>query len=100
MINMCKKDNAVTPWGQPMEYYNVDSMVSKMMRDADYDRRSNAVEAFNREHRWRKRGITWVPLCYGHSYVYAAGSGALVNIYGSDGSVVVHHGGCEIGQGG
>jgi xanthine dehydrogenase/oxidase len=40
-----------------------------------------------------------VPIVYGHAYVYAAGTGALVNINGSDGSVTVHHGGAEIGQG-
>ncbi|CAE7229808.1 Aox4 [Symbiodinium natans] len=102
-INMCTKQNAVTPWGQPMEYYNdatsVDTLWKKLKQDAKYEERAKTCEEFNKANRWRKRAISAVPLAYGHCYAYAAGTGALVNIHGSDGSVTVHHGGCEIGQG-
>jgi len=97
--NMLTKSNAITPWGQQMEFYNADMLWNKLKNDARYTERQQDIEKFNREHRWRKRGISLVPLVYGHAYVYAAGSGALVNINGSDGSITVHHGGCEIGQG-
>lgn len=98
-LNMCTRENAVTPWGQPMEYYNVDMLWKKLKQDAKFQEREEACNVFNEKHRWRKRGISAVPLAYGHCYAYAAGTGALVNIFGSDGSVTVHHGGCEIGQG-
>lgn len=98
-INMCTRENAVTPWGQPMEYYNADMLWKKLKQDASFVEREKQCEAFNAQHRWRKRGISAVPLAYGHCYAYAAGTGALVNIHGDDGSVTVHHGGCEIGQG-
>ncbi|CAE7536160.1 XDH, partial [Symbiodinium sp. CCMP2456] len=98
-INMCTKQNAVTPWGQPMEFYNVDTLWNKLKQDAKYEERAKSCEEFNKTNRWRKRAISAVPLAYGHCYAYAAGTGALVNIHGSDGSVTVHHGGCEIGQG-
>lgn len=97
--NMLTKDTAVTPWKQTMDFFNADMLYEKVKADAGYAARTQAVKGFNLENRWRKRGISVVPLCYGHSYVYAAGTGALVNIHGTDGSVTVHHGGCEIGQG-
>jgi len=97
--NMLTKSNAITPWKQSMDFYNADALFEKVRSDARFAQRSEEVERFNAESRWRKRGISMVPLCYGHSYVYAAGTGALVNVHSSDGSVTVHHGGCEIGQG-
>jgi len=97
--NLLTKSTAVTPWKQQMEFFNADMLYAKIKADAGYTTRAAAVEEFNRANRWRKRGLSAVPICYGHSYVYAAGSGALVNIHGSDGSVTVFHGGCEIGQG-
>eukprot|EP00930_Biecheleria_cincta_P046574 TRINITY_DN32131_c0_g1_i1.p1 TRINITY_DN32131_c0_g1~~TRINITY_DN32131_c0_g1_i1.p1 ORF type:complete len:1340 (-),score=248.01 TRINITY_DN32131_c0_g1_i1:269-4288(-) len=97
--NMLTKSTAITPWKQTMEFFNADMLYEKVKADAKYNARVAEVEAFNAANRWRKRGVSVVPLCYGHSYVYAAGTGALVNIHGSDGSVTVHHGGCEIGQG-
>jgi len=97
--NMLSRENAVTPWKQSMDFYNADALYAKAKADSGFVEREAAVERFNAQSRWRKRGISVVPLCYGHSYVYAAGTGALVNIHSSDGSVTVHHGGCEIGQG-
>mmetsp|Transcript_70086 Transcript_70086/g.146571 ORF Transcript_70086/g.146571 Transcript_70086/m.146571 type:complete len:1344 (-) Transcript_70086:302-4333(-) len=97
--NLLHGQAPITPWKQEMEFYNADMLYERVKSDARYKARCQEVEAYNQEHRWRKRGISVVPLCYGHSYVYAAGSGALVNIHSSDGSVTVHHGGCEIGQG-
>eukprot|EP00438_Fugacium_kawagutii_P010994 Skav225603 [mRNA] locus=scaffold3871:3194:6392:+ [translate_table: standard] len=102
-VNMCTRENAVTPWEQPMEYYNVagtsmvavDMLWKKLKQDlaaailgtwrlvdAKYAEREEACKAFNEKHRWRKRGISAVPLAYGHCYAYAAGTGALVNIFG------------------
>eukprot|EP00928_Gymnodinium_smaydae_P072434 TRINITY_DN55792_c0_g1_i1.p1 TRINITY_DN55792_c0_g1~~TRINITY_DN55792_c0_g1_i1.p1 ORF type:complete len:1332 (-),score=238.57 TRINITY_DN55792_c0_g1_i1:94-4089(-) len=97
--NMLTKSNACTPWKQTMEYFNADMLYQKIKADSRYAARAAEIEKFNTANRWRKRGISAVPLCYGHCYVYAAGTGALVNIHGSDGSVTVHHGGVEIGQG-
>jgi len=97
--NLLTKSTAITPWKQNMDFFNADMLYQKVKADARFAARAAEIEAFNRENRWRKRGISAVPLCYGHCYVYAAGTGALINIHGSDGSVTVHHGGCEIGQG-
>ena len=59
-----------------------------------------AVETFNRGHRWRKRGIACMPICFGISFTHLPlnqGS-ALLHIYG-DGSVGFSTGAVEMGQG-
>ena len=64
---------------------------------------SEAVEEFNRANRWRKRGIAMIPQKYGIAFTEPRGSlnasSALVNVNMADGSVVVQHGGVEMGQG-
>jgi xanthine dehydrogenase/oxidase len=52
--------------------------------------------AFNAANRWKKRGIHAMPSVFG--VTEAMTGGAMVNIY-LDGTVLVHHGGIEMGQG-
>ncbi len=72
-----------------------------MLKKADFERRSKAVDAFNAANRWRKRGIAAIPVQYGAGYnaSFLEQAGALVDVYDQDGSVLVHQGGVEIGQG-
>lgn len=58
------------------------------------------VDEFNQAHRWRKRGITLVPTMFGVGFTAAHlnQAGALLQIY-CDGSVLIAHGGTEMGQG-
>src|SRR6202044_152712 len=67
------------------------------------EQRAAAVEEFNRSNRWRKRGIAMIPQKYGIAFTEPRGSlnasSALVNVNMGDGSVVVTHGGVEMGQG-
>lgn len=67
---------------------------------SEYYKRKQEVQEFNEKHRWRKRGITMVPTKFGISFtaLFLNQAGALINIY-SDGSVLVSHGGTEMGQG-
>lgn len=59
-----------------------------------------SVEAFNRDHRDRKKGLAVMPVCFGISFTNATlnQAGALVHVYG-DGSVAVSTGAVEMGQG-
>lgn len=58
------------------------------------------VDAFNASHRWKKRGLSIIPTKYGISFtaLFFNQAGALVHIY-QDGSVLLAHGGTEMGQG-
>ena len=55
---------------------------------------------FNKENRWKKRGISVIPTKFGISFgvAFLNQSGALVHVY-TDGSVLLTHGGIEMGQG-
>lgn len=59
-----------------------------------------SIDKFNREHRWRKRGIAMVPTKFGIAFtaLFLNQAGALIHIY-SDGSILLSHGGTEMGQG-
>ncbi|XP_059558676.1 aldehyde oxidase 4-like [Myotis daubentonii] len=64
-----------------------------------YARKKDA-EGFNKNNYWKKRGLAVVPMKYtiGMPQAFQNQAPALVHIY-TDGSVLVAHGGCEIGQG-
>lgn len=70
------------------------------MQNSNYIERRKAVEEFNKQNRWRKRGITLVPTGFGIAFtaVFLNQTGALLHIY-TDGSVLLTHGGTEMGQG-
>jgi xanthine dehydrogenase/oxidase len=64
------------------------------------ERRGESVAAFNARNRWRKRGLAAMPTHFGISFTtkFLNQAGALVHIY-TDGTVLVTHGGVEMGQG-
>ncbi|XP_059183974.1 aldehyde oxidase 6 isoform X2 [Centropristis striata] len=67
---------------------------------SDYSARRKAVDQFNQQNRWKKRGIAIIPIKYGIAFAesFLNQAAALVHIY-KDGSVLVTHGGTEMGQG-
>ena len=75
-------------------------MYDQVKEEAQYEERKRAVNTFNEEHKWKKRGIALVPTKFGISFtaLFLNQAGALVHIY-HDGSVLVAHGGTEMGQG-
>ncbi|XP_076300418.1 xanthine dehydrogenase [Lasioglossum baleicum] len=72
-------------------------MVDETCTNADYEMRKRAVETFNNENRWKKKGLAVVPMMYPLS-IWGQFN-ALVSIYARDGTVSVTHGGIECGQG-
>lgn len=64
---------------------------------AEFYKRKSEIESFNSKNRWNKRGIAIVPMKYHLGYF--GSMPAYVAIYQNDGSVVVQHGGVEMGQG-
>ncbi|XP_052893269.1 xanthine dehydrogenase/oxidase-like isoform X2 [Anopheles moucheti] len=72
-------------------------LMPQFRADVEYDTRRQEIEQFNRENRWKKRGIAITPMRYPLGYFGTIH--ALVSIYHTDGSVVITHGGIEMGQG-
>ncbi|XP_068446385.1 aldehyde oxidase 1-like [Clinocottus analis] len=67
---------------------------------SDYGARRRAVDQFNQQNRWKKRGMSIIPIKHGVAFSlnFMNQAAALVHIY-KDGSVLLAHGGTEMGQG-
>ncbi|KAK4242199.1 molybdopterin binding aldehyde oxidase/xanthine dehydrogenase [Achaetomium macrosporum] len=92
--------NDLTHFNQPLTDWHVPLMYRQVQDEADYAQRREAITQFNASHRWRKRGLALIPTKFGISFtaLWFNQAGALVHIY-HDGSVLVAHGGTEMGQG-
>ncbi|XP_055712737.1 xanthine dehydrogenase [Phlebotomus papatasi] len=89
-----------THYNQVVELCQVGRCWKELLESSDFNRRRENVQKFNAQNRWRKRGISVVSVQFGISFTTAFlnQSGALVHIY-TDGSVLLSHGGTEMGQG-
>lgn len=89
-----------THYGQPIEAFNVPIAWRQVLEEAKVAERQAAIEKFNKENKWKKRGLCVLPTKYGLNYTakFMNQGGALVNVY-TDGTVLVSHGGMEMGQG-
>lgn len=91
----------VTPYAEPLESCYMREVWDYTLEKADFAAREAAVEQFNAANRWRKRGISVLPVKYGSGFNLALleQGGALIEVYAQDGTVLVRHGGIEMGQG-
>lgn len=91
----------VTPFGQALSYCYMKEVWHYVKRVSKFEEKYKEVEEFNRENRWRKRGIAIIPVKYGSGYnlTLLEQSAAIVVVNQADGTVVIHQGGVEIGQG-
>ncbi len=90
--------HAVRP-GRRGQHHRTSSSTSSRRR-ARYRARRAEIAEFNAKSAILKRGIALTPVKFGISFnlVHLNQAGALVHVYG-DGSVLVNHGGTEMGQG-
>jgi xanthine dehydrogenase large subunit len=90
----------VTPYRQVVDDNVLDRLTDELARDARYAARRDAVAAFNAGSPVLKKGLALTPVKFGISFNLAHfnQAGALVHIY-HDGSILVNHGGTEMGQG-
>ena len=91
-----------THFGQPIWFCELRERWDRLYADSKFEERARAVEEFNRNNRWHKRGISMTSLKYGIGFKQLAAlntSSAVVQINKDDGSVTVIHGGVEMGQG-
>ncbi|XP_048090843.1 aldehyde oxidase 5 isoform X1 [Alosa alosa] len=99
-LNMYRDEESLTHHGQLFCPSTMLRCWEECLDKAQYHTRRQAIQLFNAHNYWRKRGICAVPLKFGIGFskgFYNQGA-ALVNIY-KDGSVLVSHGGTEMGQG-
>jgi xanthine dehydrogenase/oxidase len=93
----------LTHFGQELDFCNIRTIWDELCKSSDFEKRQKEVDEFNRAHRWRKRGIVMVPQKHGIGFTEPRGSlnssSALVTVNMADASVLVYHGGVEMGQG-
>ncbi|MBF9034614.1 xanthine dehydrogenase molybdopterin binding subunit [Rhodobacterales bacterium HKCCE2091] len=89
-----------TPYGMEVEDFILNAMTDRLVETCDYAARVEAVAAWNAANPVLKRGIALTPVKFGISFTltHLNQAGALVHVY-NDGSVVLNHGGTEMGQG-
>jgi xanthine dehydrogenase/oxidase len=90
-----------THFSQDLKYCNAITLFDHLREHCAFDRRQAEIRAFNDKHQWKKRGISLMPFKYGVGYQPRSleqGS-AYVSVYAADGTVLVQHGGIELGQG-
>ena len=89
-----------TPYGQPVTDNVIHEIVAELETTSRYRERRAEIVAFNAGSEVLKRGLALTPVKFGISFnlVHLNQAGALVHVYG-DGSVLVNHGGTEMGQG-
>lgn len=95
------KLDQTTPYKQKVfPDYTVVDLVEQNKETSKYEEIKKEVTEFNKKSKWIKRGLAHVPTMFGVSFgaTFLNQAGALIHIY-HDGSVLVSHGGVEIGQG-
>lgn len=90
----------VTPYGQTIEDNVLPTLFDQLEASADYRHRRAEIQLFNAKSPIIKRGIALTPVKFGISFtaLHYNQAGALVHVY-QDGSVMLNHGGTEMGQG-
>ena len=89
-----------TPYHMPVEDFIAHELVAELERTSDYRARKAAIAAWNAANPILKKGIALTPVKFGISFTltWYNQAGALVHVY-QDGSVILNHGGTEMGQG-
>ena len=99
--NLYRNGSDVTHYGQRLRFCYMRRMWDEIEKGTNLASRLAEIRDFNKSHRWRKRGVAIVPTKFGISFTakFMNQAGALVHVYAADGSVLVSHGGTEMGQG-
>ena len=90
----------VTQYGQKVKDNVIHELVAQLESETAYRARREAIRAFNASSPVLKKGLALTPVKFGIAFnvTHFNQAGALVHIY-VDGSVLVNHGGTEMGQG-
>jgi xanthine dehydrogenase molybdopterin binding subunit len=89
-----------THYGQVVENNRLFKIYDQLMKSSEYTPRRKQINEFNFRNEFYKKGIAATPVKFGISFTtsFLNQAGALVLIY-KDGTILVNHGGTEMGQG-
>ncbi|CAA0805785.1 Xanthine dehydrogenase 1 [Striga hermonthica] len=95
-----QREGSVTHYGQQLENCTLERIWKELKVSCNFAGAREEVEQFNLHNRWKKRGVAIVPTKFGVAFTakFMNQAGALVQVY-TDGTVLVTHGGVEMGQG-
>ncbi len=98
--NVYRPGANTTHYGQVIEQPVAGDIMAKLEASSDYWSRRQAITAFNQNNQLFKKGLALTPVKFGISFTatHLNQAGALVHVY-TDGSILVNHGGTEMGQG-
>ncbi len=90
----------LTPYHQVVEDNVAPQLIDELAASCAYDARRREIEAFNKTSPVLKKGIALTPVKFGISFTttFLNQAGALIHLY-ADGSIMLNHGGTEMGQG-
>ncbi|XP_068641785.1 xanthine dehydrogenase 1-like isoform X2 [Aristolochia californica] len=93
-------DGYLMHFGHRLEQCTLGKLWNELKASSGFSEVRAAVNHFNMQNRWKKRGLAMVPTKFGISFTvkHMNQAGALVQVY-TDGTVLVTHGGVEMGQG-
>jgi xanthine dehydrogenase large subunit len=100
-VNFYAPGRDVTPYEMRVEDFVADRLFDELERSSDYALRREAIREWNATSPIVKRGIAMTPVKFGISFTatFFNQASALVHVYQGDGSVLLNHGGTEMGQG-
>jgi xanthine dehydrogenase large subunit len=90
----------VTHYGQVVEANRLPEIFDRLERTSEYARRRSEVRRWNAAQPFVKRGLALTPVKFGIAFTSTLfnQAGALLQVY-TDGTVLLNHGGTEMGQG-
>jgi len=96
------RQGELTPFLQKIDVdWHIPQIFKELKAACNYQERKDKIMDFNSRNKWKKRGIAMLPVKFGLSFATALHlnqAAASVKIF-ADGSVLLHHGGTEMGQG-
>ncbi|MDM4766192.1 xanthine dehydrogenase molybdopterin binding subunit [Pelomonas sp. SE-A7] len=98
--NFYRPGQDLAPYGQQVSDNIIQPLTDRLVETSNYHQRRAVIQAFNATSPVLKKGMALTPVKFGISFnvVHLNQAGALVHVY-TDGSVLVNHGGTEMGQG-
>lgn len=98
--NLYRPGADTTHYGQTVEQLVLQDIVQQLESSSEYWARREQITEFNQANRYLKKGLALTPVKFGISFTakHLNQASALVHVY-TDGTILVNHGGTEMGQG-